>query len=658
MTETLRQAARAHGLDIGAAVAPAPLQRDAQYASTLARQFGMLTAENAMKAGPVHPEPERYDFAGGDLLVDFARRYDMAVRGHTLIWHNQLPVWVQADVWEHRHWQDFMESHIGAVATHYRGGVAFWDVVNEALDDDGNMRQTPWSRGLGSGYLEQAFRLTHAADPQARLFYNDYGAEALNPKSDGLYRLLRDFLDRGVPVHGVGLQMHIPVDGYPPLEQVAANMERLGALGLEVHVTELDVRLPVPVTEAKLAKQAQVYGEIMDTCLAAASCTALVLWGFTDGRSWVPGFFQGWDQALIFDAEYRPKPAYHTLMQRLATWRAPDSTSNTAAKAHSHGKRYTDRSGRILLAEDDSVNQKVVVGLLAKLNMQADCVTDGTEVLQSLASTAYDLIFMDIEMAGMDGIETTRRIRQLELQGAVQHPPGRCPARSSDHRSGVDSNNTPPTPQPGTAAGRPADRSSRLPIVAMTAHSWQEYRDPCLQAGMDDCITKPVSYEALRRVLECWLPPTGTAGAEAPHEQPSACVRAGEAEPAGTGGRPASAGESGPEETTAWNRERLQQHMAGDEDLIEAMVEAALTSIPPALHNLEEALSRADATDAQRQAHSIKGAAANLFAPALQTAAARMEQAAERGDVDAARTGLSELTRQFDRWRKAVRRRS
>ncbi len=637
MTETLRQAAQAHGLDVGAAVAPGPLQRDAQYASTLARQFSMLTAENAMKSGPVHPEPERYDFAGGDLLVDFARRHDLAVRGHTLIWHNQLPAWVQADVWDYRDWQDFMESHIGAVATHYRGGVAFWDVVNEALDDDGNLRQTPWSRGLGSGYLEQAFRLTHAADPQARLFYNDYGAEALNPKSDGLYRLLRDFLDRGVPVHGVGMQMHIPVEGYPPLEQVAANMERLGALGLEVHVTELDVRLPVPVTEDKLAKQAQVYGEIMDTCLAAASCTALVLWGFTDGRSWVPGFFQGWDQALIFDAEYRPKPAYHTLMQRLATWRAPDHTRDTEAEADAHGKRCTNRKVRILLAEDDSVNQKVVLGLLAKLNMQADCVADGTEVLQSLASTAYDLVFMDIEMASMDGIETTRRIRQLELHCAVKSPP---------------------THRPGTAGVQPAAVSDRLPIVAMTAHSWQEYRDPCLQAGMDDCITKPVSYEALRRVLERWLPATGTSGAATQQGQPSAGARAGEAEPGGTDGRPASAGQSGPEETTVWNRERLQQHMAGDEDLIEAMVEAALTSIPPALHNLEEALSRADATDAQRQAHSIKGAAANLFAPALQTAAARMEQAAERGDVDAARTGLSELTRQFDRWRKAVRRRS
>jgi len=315
---TLRAAAQRCGLRIGAAAAPQFLQQDPAYGATLAREFSMLTPENAMKAAPVHPAPERYAFAPAEALVAFAQQAAMAVRGHTLVWHQQLPAWALAEGRGPREWRAFLEEHILAVAGHFAGKLAAWDVVNEAVADEGGLRDTPWLRALGPEYLEEAFRLAHAADPHARLFYNDYGAEGLNAKSDAVFALARQLVDRGVPLHGIGLQMHIPVDGGPPLDELAANMERLGGLGLDVHVTELDVRLPVPVEPAALERQARVYGDILDVCLAAPRCTALVLWGFTDCHSWVPAFFRGWDEALIFDREYRPKPAYQALLARLA----------------------------------------------------------------------------------------------------------------------------------------------------------------------------------------------------------------------------------------------------------------------------------------------------------------------------------------------------
>jgi len=314
---TLRAAAQAHGLRIGAAAAPQFVACEPEYGATLAREFSLLTPENAMKAGPIHPEPDRYEFGPADALVAFAARADMAVRGHTLVWHQQLPAWALAEDRGPRQWRALLEEHITTVAGHFAGAVMAWDVVNEAVADDGTLRDTPWLRALGPEYLDQAFRLAHAADPQARLFYNDYGAEGLGAKSDAVYALARGLLERHVPLHGVGLQMHIAVNGCPPLEDVAANMARLAGLGLEVQITELDVRLPVPVTAAALEQQARVYRDILDVCLAAPRCTALVLWGFTDRHSWVPTFFRGWDEALLFDRDYRPKPAYQALLVRL-----------------------------------------------------------------------------------------------------------------------------------------------------------------------------------------------------------------------------------------------------------------------------------------------------------------------------------------------------
>jgi endo-1,4-beta-xylanase len=317
-TLSLRHFAQVRGMQIGAAVAESPLRNEDLYAETIAREFNMLTPENAMKFGPLHPDPDRYNFDAADTIVNFAEEHSMQVRGHTLVWHSQLSPWLTEGNWTRDELTQILREHITTVVGHYQGRVVAWDVVNEAIADDGSLRETIWLRGIGPEYIDMAFRWAHEADPDARLFYNDYNGEGLSPKSDAIYALVRDLLQRGVPIHGVGLQMHVSVDWSPDPQDVAANMERLSALGLEVHITEMDVRIQDLATEEDLAKQALIYRDMLRVCLSVQNCEAFVLWGATDRHSWIPQFFPGWDSALIFDKSYRPKPAYNALIDELA----------------------------------------------------------------------------------------------------------------------------------------------------------------------------------------------------------------------------------------------------------------------------------------------------------------------------------------------------
>lgn len=313
----LRSLARARGINIGAAVAARPLLNDSLYAQTLAREFGMLTPENAMKFGPIHPARDRYDFRDADAIVEFAVANGMRIRGHTLVWHNQQPRWLTEEDFSRDELLAILREHITTVAGRYRGKVTAWDVVNEAIGDNGSLRDTIWLRRLGPEYLDLVFRWAHEADPEAQLFYNDYGGEGLGRKSDAIYTMVRGLSSRGVPIHGVGLQMHVSLDSFPNPQDVAANISRLAALGLHVHITEMDVRIRQPITEEKLAAQARIYQEIVRVCLSSPNCTAFVMWGFTDRYSWVPSFFPGFGGALILDESYGPKPAYSALAELL-----------------------------------------------------------------------------------------------------------------------------------------------------------------------------------------------------------------------------------------------------------------------------------------------------------------------------------------------------
>jgi endo-1,4-beta-xylanase len=277
------------------------------------REFSYLTAEYEMKWNVIEPARGSINFAPGDAIVAYAASSGMQVKGHTFIWHGATPGWVGA--LPASELRAAFENHIRSVAERYRGRIHAWDVVNEAVADDGQgLRDSVFRQKLGDSYIADAFRLARAADPQARLFYNDYGGEGMNAKADRIYTLLRDLLAEGVPVDGVGLQMHVSAAGRPSDASIAANMGRLAALGLTIHISEMDVRIGnVPGSEqTRLEAQRAAYRDIVRVCVMEPGCEAISFWGFTDAHSWIRG-----DAPLLFDAEYRPKPAYYGVLDAL-----------------------------------------------------------------------------------------------------------------------------------------------------------------------------------------------------------------------------------------------------------------------------------------------------------------------------------------------------
>ncbi len=324
--QALRQQADRFGILVGGAVNPDKFS-EAPYAAAFARELNMLEPENVMKFGLIHPAAGRYDFTAGDRIVDFAQKNGMKVRGHTLVWHSQVPSWVTNGNLSSDQLSAILHDHISTVVKHYAGQVFAWDVVNEAFSDSPPaLRSTIWFdtpgiglKGPGTQYIEQAFRWAREADSSALFFYNDYGAEVVNAKSNAIYAMAKDFKARAVPLDGIGLQMHLSLNAN--LARLGENIQRFTALGLQVHITEMDVAVPVnpdgtPVDPAALQKQAQIYHDVAAACLQYKGCSAIQTWGLTDKYSWIPGFSQGKNGlALPLDENYQPKPAYDGLVR-------------------------------------------------------------------------------------------------------------------------------------------------------------------------------------------------------------------------------------------------------------------------------------------------------------------------------------------------------
>ncbi len=331
---------------IGTALNERQIYGEDQRGQDLAvREFNAVTAENVMKWEIIHPEPGVYDFEAADAMIDLAEENDMFVVGHTLVWHSQTPDWVfydeNGELLSRDALLERMRNHIHTVVDRYKGRVHGWDVVNEAIVDDGSMRDTYWYRIIGKDFLVKAFEYAHEVDPDAELYYNDYSLE-IPSKREGAIRLVEYLQENGAPITGIGTQGHFMLD-FPELEEIEKTITEFAALGLDVMVTELDIDVLPPAFEymgADVSASAEMreelnpypdalpdsvqqqltdrYRDIFEIYLRHSDdITRVTFWGVTDGDSWK----NNWpvsgrtNYPLIFDRNWEPKPAYHAIIE-------------------------------------------------------------------------------------------------------------------------------------------------------------------------------------------------------------------------------------------------------------------------------------------------------------------------------------------------------
>ncbi len=331
---------------IGAALNRAQFyEEDKRGAALVKSHFNTITSENILKWESVHPRLETYDFEAPDRFVAFGEKNRMFIVGHTLVWHNQTPDWVFRDGKGGLADRDTllarMRDHIRAVVGRYKGRIKGWDVVNEALNEDGTMRQSLWMKIIGDDYIAKAFQFAHEADPKAELYYNDYSLEN-EAKRNGAVELIKRLKAQGIQITGVGLQGHNKMD-WPSVEQQDATITAFGQLGVKVMITELDIDvlpaasqhrgadialnvelqnklnpytdgLPDSVQQA-LAKR---YADLFNVYLKHRDViTRVTFWGVADGDSWL----NGWpvkgrtSYPLLFDREGHPKPAFDAVIR-------------------------------------------------------------------------------------------------------------------------------------------------------------------------------------------------------------------------------------------------------------------------------------------------------------------------------------------------------
>ncbi|WP_147945506.1 endo-1,4-beta-xylanase [Microbispora hainanensis] len=313
---TLGAAAAQSGRYFGTAIAAGHLN-DSTYVATWDREFNSVTAENEMKWGPIEPSRNSFNWGSADQIVNHAVSKGMKVRGHTLVWHAQLPSWINNNM-SASDLRSAMTNHITQVMNHYKGKVYAWDVVNEAFADGGSvgsLRSSIFTQKLGNGFIEEAFRAARAADPNVKLCYNDYNIDDANAnKTRGVYNMVKDFKARGVPIDCVGLQSHF---GNPP-SNYQQNIAQFAALGVDVQITELDVG-------GSGSTQADAYRRVVQACMAVSRCTGITVWGITDKWSWRSG-----DTPLLFDGNFNKKQAYTAVLDALngGTSSSPPPTGN------------------------------------------------------------------------------------------------------------------------------------------------------------------------------------------------------------------------------------------------------------------------------------------------------------------------------------------
>ncbi|CAE7167973.1 unnamed protein product [Rhizoctonia solani] len=314
----LHKLAKAKGRYFGTATDQLWTNTDTAYLAITGNpdEFGANTPGNQLKWDATEKSRNVFSYTNGDYQVSWAKNHSQVSRAHTLVWHSQLPSWVSSGGFDNATLISIMQNHISNVAGHYKGQVYAWDVVNEAFNDDGTWRPSVFYTTIGPSYIAIALRAARAADPTAKLYINDYNTDWTGAKSDAIYNLAKDLKAQGVPLDGIGFQAHLIVNSFSRTFQ--ANYERFAALGLDVAITELDIRFTLPSTAALLASQAENYKYVMNSCLAVPRCVGVTVWDTSDDYSWIPSVFPGQGDALLFDSNKQPKPAYYSVADALA----------------------------------------------------------------------------------------------------------------------------------------------------------------------------------------------------------------------------------------------------------------------------------------------------------------------------------------------------
>ncbi|KAK5721598.1 hypothetical protein LTR15_006187 [Elasticomyces elasticus] len=291
--------------------------------------FNSITPENAQKWESIEPQRGNFTFADADRYVDYATKNGIQIHCHNLVWHSQLPAWVTAGNFDNATLISIMYDHIAAVAGRYKGRCTRWDVVNEALEEDGTYRKSVWYNTIGEAFLPLAFKFAHQIDPHAKLIYNDYNLEYNNNKTDGARRIVKLIQSYGVKIDGVGFQAHLtieptpsaPTGTAPSKEVLATAFKKMTSLNVDVMYTEIDLRMNTPATAAKLELQKKTYERVAASCLSVKRCIGMTLWGVSDKYSWIPGVFPGEGAANVWDENMDKKPAYAGFLKGIETGR-------------------------------------------------------------------------------------------------------------------------------------------------------------------------------------------------------------------------------------------------------------------------------------------------------------------------------------------------
>ena len=355
-------------------------------ANAISGEFNIAVAENAMKIDATEPSKGNFNLNQPRQQLDFAEANGMDMRGHTLVWHQQVPAWISKDGKKNDHnWTrdqliEIMQNHIKGVAGGLKGRIREWDVVNECLDDDQSivwsnpsgykLRSSIWKDVIGEDFIEMAFRLAHEADPEALLYINDYSVEFMgDAKTEAYFNLVKKLVEKGTPIHGVGLQCHITT-GQLNIRKLKDNIRRYKDLGLKCIITELDITQSDPKATDAAKRQAEDYCALVLGALSEENCPTVMIWGLCDPDSWRE------NNPLLFDGSVKPKEAYyavHAALRTLANRTEVDEIVGDGMAKETVGVEYYNLQGckvgadakgllirRILYSDGTSASEKIV----------------------------------------------------------------------------------------------------------------------------------------------------------------------------------------------------------------------------------------------------------------------------------------------------------